>query len=246
MLETALLSTRSPARAHAVRVSLPAIVALHGAAVLVFAGASVWNDGEPPEPDVPIVFARFASPPPPPGGAPQTTAPPHTAGPKTSASFPIRIELIPDPASVHETEEAEETGISDSIGGDRFSGSGSQDGVPGGIDDGGPIAGEGSGDEPLIPGGAVSYPVLVHRVEPDYPRAAIATRSEGVVILEAIITASGGVEEVSVLKSANPLLDEAAVRAVRQWTYRPATLNGRAVRVRLTVTVTFSIPAGNT
>jgi protein TonB len=101
-----------------------------------------------------------------------------------------------------------------------------------------------AGDEPLVPGGEVSYPVLVHRVEPDYPRAAIATRSEGVVILEAIITASGAVEEVSLLKSANPLLDEAAARAVRQWSYRPATLNGRAVRVRLTVTVTFAIPAG--
>jgi len=49
---------------------------------------------------------------------------------------------------------------------------------------------------------------------------------------------------VRVLRSANPLLDEAAVRAVRQWTYRPALLNGRPVRVRLTVTVKFSMPAG--
>jgi protein TonB len=110
----------------------------------------------------------------------------------------------------------------------------------GDVDSGGEEPG---GDQPLVPGGDVSYPVLVHRVEPDYPRAAILTRSEGVVILDAIITASGGVEEVQVLKSANVLLDDAAMRAVRQWTYRPATLNGRAVRVRLTVTVRFSIPA---
>ncbi len=244
MLETALLSTRSAARAHAVRASLPAIVALHGAAVLLFAGASVWNDGEPPEPDVPIVFARFASPPPPQGGGPQATVPAHAAGPKTSASFPIRIEHIPDTVSVQPSEEASESGISDSIGGDSSAGSGSQNGVPGGTGDRESTAGEGRGAEPLIPGGEVSYPVLVHRVEPDYPRAAIATRSQGVVILEAIITASGGVEDVSLLKSANPLLDEAAVHAVRQWTYRPATLNGRAVRVRLTVTVTFAIPGG--
>ena len=244
MLETALLSTRSPARAHAVRVSLPAIIALHGAVVLVFAGASAWNDGEPPEPDVPIVFARFASPPPPQGGGPQTTAQPHTGAPRALASVPIRIERIPDTASVQATEDVGDLGISDSIDDDSFSGGGSPEGVPGGTGDGERIDGEGGRDEPLIPGGEVSYPVLVHRVEPDYPRAAIATRSEGVVILEAIITASGAVEEVSLLKSANPLLDEAAVRAVRQWTYRPATLNGRAVRVRLTVTVTFAIPAG--
>jgi len=64
---------------------------------------------------------------------------------------------------------------------------------------------------------------------------------EGVVILEAIITASGSVEEVKVLKSVNPLLDASAVRAVSGWRYKPATLNGRAVRVYLTVTVTFNL-----
>src|SRR5713226_7024293 len=64
---------------------------------------------------------------------------------------------------------------------------------------------------------------------------------EGVVILGAIITASGNVDDVKVLKSVNPLLDAAATRAVQQWKYRPATLNGRAVRVYLTVTVTFNL-----
>jgi TonB family protein len=61
------------------------------------------------------------------------------------------------------------------------------------------------------------------------------------VILEAVITTAGDVREIRVLRSANPLLDEAAVRAVRRWRYRPATLNGRAVPVYLTVTVTFGI-----
>jgi protein TonB len=244
MLETALLSTRPDERAHSIGRSLPAIVALHGAAVLVFAAASVWQEGEPPEPDVPIVFARFASPPPPLGGGAHPTVPPHDAGPKSSASAPIRIEHIPDVTSVRPTEDPGTLGVSDSIGDDALPGGGSPEGVRGGTGDGEQNAGDVGGDEPLIPGGAVSYPVLLHRVEPEYPRAAIATRSEGVTILEAIITAAGGVEEVTVLKSANPLLDEAAVRAVRQWSYRAATLNGRAVRVRLTVTVKFSIPGG--
>jgi TonB family protein len=62
-----------------------------------------------------------------------------------------------------------------------------------------------------------------------------------VVILEAIITDQGSVEDVRVLKSVNPLLDASAVRAVQQWKYKPATLNGRAVRVYLTVTVTFRL-----
>jgi protein TonB len=78
-------------------------------------------------------------------------------------------------------------------------------------------------------------------VEPQYPEAARKARMEGVVILEAIITDQGSVEDVRVLKSVNPLLDASAVRAVQQWKYKPATLNGRAVRVYLTVTVTFRL-----
>jgi periplasmic protein TonB len=81
--------------------------------------------------------------------------------------------------------------------------------------------------------------VLVHRVDPEYPDLARRARQEGTVVLDAIITPGGGVEDVAVLKSAGVLLDEAALRAVRRWGYRPALLDGRAVRVRLTVTVTF-------
>jgi protein TonB len=78
-------------------------------------------------------------------------------------------------------------------------------------------------------------------VEPDYPEAARKARIEGVVILEAVITAQGGVEDVRVVHSAGLLLDSAAAEAVRRWTYRPGTLNGRAVRVLLTVNVTFRV-----
>ena len=95
--------------------------------------------------------------------------------------------------------------------------------------------------ELLRPGGDVKAPVLVTRVEPEYPEAMRRAHLEGVAILEAIITAQGEVDEVRVLKSASPLLDRAAADAVRQWRYRPATLNGRAVRVVLTVTVTFGL-----
>ncbi len=101
--------------------------------------------------------------------------------------------------------------------------------------------GGGQGEEILPVGGDVRAPVLLERVEPDYPEAARRARSEGTVILEATITASGEVQQIRVLKSLNPLLDEAAVRAVRGWRYRPATLNGRAVPVSLTVTVRFGI-----
>jgi protein TonB len=93
----------------------------------------------------------------------------------------------------------------------------------------------------LYPGGDVRPPRLLERVEPQYPEIARKIHKEGIVILEAIITSDGAVDEVKVLKSADAILDEAAKRAVMQWRYRPATLNGRAVRVYLTVTVSFQL-----
>ncbi|MGH9366863.1 MAG: energy transducer TonB [Thermoanaerobaculia bacterium] len=81
----------------------------------------------------------------------------------------------------------------------------------------------------------------MHRVEPAYPEWARKARLEGTLILQAVIDTSGSVQELRVLKSAHPALDAAAEDAVRQWRYRPATLNGRVVSVYLTVTVQFRL-----
>jgi protein TonB len=77
-------------------------------------------------------------------------------------------------------------------------------------------------------------------VLPVYPAAARAARLEGTVIIEAIIAADGTVRDARVLRSI-PLLDRAALDAVRQWRYRPTTLNGTPVEVVMTVTLTFTI-----
>ena len=111
-------------------------------------------------------------------------------------------------------------------------------GVLGGVKGG--MLGE-KGEEPLRVGGEVKEPVEISRVKPSYPEAARKARMQGVCILEAIITKSGNVESVRVLRGLNPLLDSAAIRAVSQWKYKPATFNGRAVPVYLTVTVTFTL-----
>jgi protein TonB len=111
------------------------------------------------------------------------------------------------------------------------------DGRPGGSGDG-PRRDR---DEIFPPGGDVRSPELMRKVEPDYPEAARKARIEGVVILEAVITAQGGVEDVRVVHSAGLLLDSAAAEAVRRWRYRPGTLNGRAVRTLLTVNVSFRV-----
>jgi len=63
---------------------------------------------------------------------------------------------------------------------------------------------------------------------------------QGVVILEAVVGRDGRVEDVKVLRSI-PLLDAAAVDAVRQWQYSPLLLNGKPERFIVTVTLSFNV-----
>lgn len=79
---------------------------------------------------------------------------------------------------------------------------------------------------------------LISRVQPVYPPLAIQARIQGNVVLHAIIGRDGEVSELQVL-SGHPLLVNAAVEAVRQWRYSPTLLNGQAVEVETTITVSF-------
>ena len=81
----------------------------------------------------------------------------------------------------------------------------------------------------------------LNKVAPVYPLIAQSARVQGVVILEAVIGVDGKVVDAKVLRSI-PLLDQAALDAVRKWEYAPTLLNGAAVPVVMTVTVTFTLP----
>lgn len=94
--------------------------------------------------------------------------------------------------------------------------------------------------EPVRVGGAIKPPRQTKTVNPDYPAMARSARLEGVVILEATIGVTGKVTDVRVLRSI-PLLDIAAMDAVRQWEYEPTILNGKAVPVIMTVTARFTL-----
>jgi protein TonB len=83
-------------------------------------------------------------------------------------------------------------------------------------------------------------PAKTKDVMPVYPDIAMRARIAGAVILEATIDAQGKVVNLRVLRSV-PLLDQAAVDAVRQWEFTPTRLNGVAVPVVMTVTVNFTL-----
>jgi protein TonB len=89
-------------------------------------------------------------------------------------------------------------------------------------------------------GGNIKPPTKTKDVKPVYPPIAQSARVQGVVIIEAVIGTDGRVEEAKVLRSI-PLLDAAALDAVKQWVFTPTELNGVAVPVIMTVTVNFTL-----
>jgi len=88
--------------------------------------------------------------------------------------------------------------------------------------------------------GEIKPPKLIKAVVPIYPEIARQARIEGVVEIEATTDVYGRVISVKVLRSI-PLLDQAAIDAVRQWVYEPMIINGRPRPVIFTVKVTFQL-----
>jgi len=110
-------------------------------------------------------------------------------------------------------------------------------GTPGGTGEGAGTAAEG----PLRVGGDVKAPVAINRAKPNYTDAARKSRVTGVVIVEAIVNKQGNVEQVKVVKGLPLGLSEQALDAVKQWRFRPGTLNGEAVDVIFNLTVNFTL-----
>jgi protein TonB len=90
-------------------------------------------------------------------------------------------------------------------------------------------------------GGKIKTPTKIRDVAPVYSPAAVSARVQGTVPIEAIIGPDGRVQQARVLRPVHPLLDPAAVDAVKQWRYTPTTVDGVAVPVVMTVTVQFNL-----
>ncbi len=82
---------------------------------------------------------------------------------------------------------------------------------------------------------------LLHRVEPEYPEAARQQGIQGAVVLDVRIGRDGTIQDVKPL-SGNSLLADAAMAAVKQWRFKPRTVNGRTVEMQTRVTLNFRLP----
>jgi len=87
------------------------------------------------------------------------------------------------------------------------------------------------------------YPVPVNHPSPAYPKTALAAHQEGTVWLNVIVSTTGSVKEVSVIKSSPdvPALATAAVEAAKQWTFKPAKKDGRVVELMVTIPFRFKL-----
>jgi len=82
--------------------------------------------------------------------------------------------------------------------------------------------------------------LLLTKTQPEYPPIARAARVQGIVVLRATISKTGSIENLSVI-SGPAMLQQAALDAVKQWTYKPYPLNGEPAEVMTTINVMFSL-----
>ena len=101
----------------------------------------------------------------------------------------------------------------------------------------------GQTDTVYAPGNGVSLPTVTKEIKPQYTPEAMANRIEGTVGLSAVVLADGKVGEVKVIRSLDSVhgLDESAVKAMKQWEFKPGTKDGKPVAVRLSIDMAFTL-----
>jgi protein TonB len=218
--------------------TLPVSLALHTIAAALIVIVPLLSADQLPDPASAVkaffvepMAAPAPPPPPPPPAARPANAPKIIPKPILANQFTAPVE-VPEEIT---PEESIDMGVEGGAGG-------VEGGVPGGVV-GGIVGGLPDAPAPVQAvrvGGQIKEPKKLKNIAPVYPDIAKQARVQGVVILECTISPQGKVTDVKVLRGI-PLLDQAAVEAVKQWVYTPTLLNGVPVPVIMTVTVNFKL-----
>jgi len=93
------------------------------------------------------------------------------------------------------------------------------------------------------PGNGVSLPQVVKQVKAEYTSEAMQQMIEGTVTLDVVVKADGAVGDVNVTQSLDAVygLDDEAVKAMKQWKFKPGTKDGKPVAVRVEVKMAFTL-----
>ena len=178
---------------------------------------------EIPKPEVPKIPEPVPVPDPPPVIEPQVLVPIQTI-----AAAPT---ITPGAISANAT-------TSDSRG--SGTGSGAGPGTGSGL---GPGSGGGIGGGVYRPGNGVVLPTVVAEKKPQYTAEAMRAKVQGTVLLEAVVLPDGTVGPVEVVRSLDSTfgLDQEAIKAAKQWRFRPGTRFGEPVAVLVTIELTFTL-----
>ena len=95
--------------------------------------------------------------------------------------------------------------------------------------------------EPIIIPGSEAEAKLIKKVQPIYPAACKASRTQGKVLMHARISAEGAIEDLQVVSSPSDDLTQSAIDAVRQWRYSPTLLNGNPVAISTEIWVNYTL-----
>ena len=128
-----------------------------------------------------------------------------------------------------------------SLGGDMAGGAGIGTGTRGsGLGTG---SSRGSGNDAFGPGNGVTMPTILSEVKPSYTAEAMRAKVQGAVLVEAIVREDGSVGQVRIVRSLDRMfgLDEEALRAVKNWRFRPGKYQGRNVAVRVEIELMFTL-----
>lgn len=230
--------------------ALASALLLHGAGFGAVLAAGVWTVPAVEAPTLAEIYVDFVPQPPAASGLPEAQPEPAAAPPdeRPPAEPPVsQPEDVPQdvPAEAPPAPPPVVSAVPvDPLAPAGGPGRGPREGVPWGDPDApaGPGHGDGgAGDAPIELDARMIAPVTLHRVQPLYTEAARRARTQGFVILQATIDRTGHVTDVRVLKPLPFGLDDAAVQAVRQWRFTPATLQGRPVPVYFRLTVQFRV-----
>ena len=90
-------------------------------------------------------------------------------------------------------------------------------------------------------GDGVKAPVLVREVKPTYTENAMRRKVQGLVELSGVVKTDGTITDIQVTQSLDPELDEQAIKAFGEWTFKPGVKDGQAVNVQINVEMTFTL-----
>jgi periplasmic protein TonB len=105
-----------------------------------------------------------------------------------------------------------------------------------------PVEAAMSSIEPVKLAESAAWDLLAQKVDPEYPDAAKPGKQLGSVVLQVLIGRDGTVEDAKFLQG-SLVFARAAIDAVKQWRFKPYSLNGRAVSVQSSITLNFKPPA---